>query len=383
MAENDNDLKDYLETDNNNNQPETSKKESTLESSSIGDTKSSAGTAPNSSPKGLKRLHFWSDWPKKKKIYLFAGTGLGLLLISSLSLFFIIRPSKTNSYIESSWHGVVSSSSSIDRAVKSEVNLEGTRDLTKELYSYNEKLGSTSFEAKSKSSITYSSSTTKQYGELTKQMGDYFSDSATILAKTDTDISTISDSDLSDLQSKGSKLKSEVDAFRTKRGLDEQLNPNLFALDVYITDVKSKKETLEKEKLDEEQKKKDEVAAAAAKDAADKSSVESLGNSYYKALINGSEAGVKATLSKGYQGEYDFAALTPARRINLYPKSYRVVSVTKDGDNYKLSASVTYISVYQDGGGNNVESPYTSNEFHRVVYSSETGSWKLDGRVDS
>ena len=377
MAKTDNDLKEYIE----DNQTNEINEDEVIDDSQVTEETSPDNVAqdqPKSSGR-LSKLHFWSDWSRNKKLSVFGGGLVGSLLILFLSLVFLVQPSKANSYVKNSWHDLVSSSSSIDRAVKSEVNLDGTRDLTKELYSYNEKLNAVSFEASSKSSLTYKSSITSDYSDLTKKMGDYFSKSANVLAKTDTDITSISDSELSDLKTEGEKLKENIDDFRNKRNLQEEINPNLFSLDVYITEVKSKKEDIEKEKQAEEQKKKD----AEAKEAADKASVETLGNSYYKAFINGNEAGVKATLSKGYQGEYDFESLTPARRTNFYPKSHRIVTVVKDGDNYKLTASVTYISVYQDASGNNIESVQPITEIFRVIYSTETGSWKLDGRVES
>lgn len=386
---NDNDLKDYLENEQGASQPKEEQKEELNEDEVIDDPESPEQSQSEESAnhkrttRVIKKLHFWSDWSRKKKIYVFGGGLLASLVILILSLIFIIQPSKANSYVSKSWHDLVVSSASIDRAVKSEVNLEGTRDLTKELYAYNEKLNATSFDSKSKSSITYKSSTTNEYADLTDQMGDYFSDSATTLAKTDSDITSISEDELGSLRTKGSELKTKVDDFRTKKNLQEEINANLFNLDTYISEVKSKKEEIEKEKKDEEQKKKDEEAAAKAKDSADKASVESVGNSYFKAYINGSEAGVRATLSKGYQGEYDFASLTPARRTSFYPKSHRIVTVVKDGENYKLTASVTYVSVYQDSGGNNVESIQPITEIYRVVYSTDAGSWKIDGRVES
>lgn len=353
MKQDNEDLKDYLDNKDPAEQTATPAEKSTA----------------------LKKLHFWSDWSKNKKIALLVSVLTTPILIALLMIIFI-RPSKTSSYITNSWHDLVASSASIDRAVKSEVNLEGTRDLTKELYNYNEKLNSVSFDAKSKSSLTYKTSVTKGYASLTSDMGSYFSDSATILAKTDTDITSISDQDLSSLKTKGEDIKTKVDSFRTQNKLEEEINPNLFSLDVYISDVKSKKEDIDKEK-------KAEAAAIAAKESSDKANVEAVGDSYFKAFINGSETGVRATLTKGYQGEYDFGSLTPARRTSFYPKSHRIVTVVKDGENYKLTGSVTYISVYQDSGGNNVESKQPVTEIYRVVYVSETGSWKIDGRIES
>lgn len=401
MGKINNDLKDYLDEDTAQQQPEQPQPEQPQEliedevideSSSLDPEQTDLAVesaepvladSPKRTTRAINKLHFWSDWSRNKKIYVFGGGLLASLIILVLSLIFVVQPSNANSYVSKSWYDLVSSSSSIDRAVKSEVNLEGTRDLTKELYAYNEKLSSTSFEAKSKSSITYKSATTDEYAGLTKQMGEYFSDSATVLAKTDSDITSISEDKLTELKTKGSDLKTKVDDFRSKKSLQEDISPNLFNLDAYITEVKSKKEEIDKEKKEEEQKKKSEQAAATAKEASDKASVESIGNSYFKAYINGNEAGVRSTLSKGYQGEYDFASLTPARRTSFYPKSHRIVTVVKDGDNYKLTATVTYISVYQDGSGNNVESVQPVTEIYRVVYATETGSWKLDGRVES
>ncbi len=376
MAKTNNDLKDYLEDE---------QADYVIEEKSLGEdiTENADEASQKRSTRAIQKLHFWSDWSREKKIYIFGGGLLGSLVVITLGMLFVVQPSKANSYINNSWHDLVSSSADIDRAVKSEVNLEGTRDLTKELYAYNQKLSSTSFEAKNKSSLTYKSSTTDEYSNLTSQMAEYFSDSATTLAKTDSDITSITADELSSLKTKGTELKSEIDGFRAKRGLQEEINPDLFSLDVYISEVKSKKEDIDKEKKAEEQKKKDDEAAAKAKDASDKASVESVASSYYKAYINGSESGVRATLSKGYQDEYDFASLTPARRTSFYPKSYRVVTVAKDGDNYKLTSSVSYVSIYQDSGGNNVESTQPVTEIYRVVYSADTGSWKIDGRVES
>ncbi len=247
MANNDN-IKEYIQEDQQmGSSPESSPEQNIIQEEILDEQEIAKESSPNSKYSGgLSRLHFWSDWSKKKKIYVFGGGAFGILLALTLSLFFVIRPSKTSSYVKASWYSVVSSSSSIDRAVKSDVNLEGTRDLTKELYTYNEKLGATSFDSKSKSPIIYNSSVTSQYGDLTKSMGEYFSDSAIILAKTDSDISSISDVELDELKTKGTDLKKEVDNFRAKQNLEEELNPNLFALDVYILDVKSKKEEIEK-----------------------------------------------------------------------------------------------------------------------------------------
>ncbi|USN97415.1 MAG: hypothetical protein H6799_03560 [Candidatus Nomurabacteria bacterium] len=382
MAKSDNDLKEYLQVDEAQSNGQNLNEDEVVEDqTNLPNSKNNSGSSKSSKIKD--KLHFWSDWSKKKKLYVFGGGGVGVLITVILLLFFVVQPAKANSYIKNSWHDLVSSSSIINREVESEVNLEGTRDLTKELYSFNEKLNSTSFNADSKSSLVYKSSITNEYSDLTKEMAIYFSDSATVLAKTDSDISSISEDDLSKLNSQGEDLKSKVYQFRLQRNLQEEISPNLFDLDTYIEQVKSKKEEIEKEKKEEEQKKKDEEVAAKAKEAADKASVESVGNSYYKAYINGNEAGVKATLSKGYQGEYDYASLTPSRRTNFYPKSYRIVTVEKDGDNYKLTSSVTYISVYPDSNGNNVESIQPVTEIYRVVYSTDTGSWKIDGRAES
>lgn len=336
----------------------------------------------SSSPSRLKKLHFWSDWPKKKKVIALVSAILGLILILSLIFFFVVRPKRSSSYIKSSWHDLASSTSSIDRALKAEVNLEGTRELSNELYSYNEKLNAKSYEAKSKSTLTYTNSV-QSFGELANSMAEYISKSATVLNKTDSDIEAIAESELEDLRNEGQSVKDKVDQFRQTNKIDEEINPDVFALDSYISNVKLKKEEIEQEKKDEEAKKKREASEAKAKDAKDAASVKAVAESYFTAFVNGNEQGVRATLSKGYQGEYDFGALSSERRTSWYPKSYRIVDVVKDGDKYKVTGSVTYISVYQDSEGNNVENTQPSTEIYRVVYSTETESWKIDGRTES
>jgi hypothetical protein len=86
-------------------------------------------------------------------------------------------------------------------------------------------------------------------------------------------------------------------------------------------------------------------------------------------------------LSKGFTGEYDFKALKTEARASFYPKSYRMISVEKDGDNYKLSTSVNYAYVYQDSEGQNQENASVSTEIYRVVYNKDLGAWKIDGAI--
>lgn len=325
-----------------------------------------------------KKTKFWTNWSKGKKVGVIIGALLSLVIISFSVVYFIVRPSKTSSYIKVSWHGLVADSSDLDRTVRSDVNLEGTRSLADSLYSYNQKLSPISYQAKNKNSLFYKTSSTTEYGQLTDSMAKYFSDSAVSLAKANTDVATISDEELADLKTEGANLKQEVDDFRKKNGLQEDLNPNLFTMDQYILQVKQASEAIAKEKAAEEQKKKDQVA----KEAKDKADAQSVGDSYLKAFINGNEAGVRATLSKGYQGEYDFDSLKPEKRTSYYPKSYRIVSVDKDGDNYKLTSSVSFVYIYQDANGNNVENTQPTTLIYRVIFVDSTQSWKIDGQID-
>ncbi len=320
---------------------------------------------------------FWKSWPTKKKVIVAASSTFGVILLFSGILFLGIRPSKTNGYIKSSWHNLVLDSSELDRAIGSEVNLAGTRDLADGLYNYNNKLGSVSYDSKSKGSIFYDSGATKEYGELADTMRDYFSASATSLAKSNTDIESISEDELNQLEDQGVKAKEKVDAFRTKFKLQEDLNPSLFALDDYIHEVKLTAEKIAKEKAEEEKRQQEELAAKAAKDAKDKADVQAVSDSYFKAYINGNEDGVRATLSKGYQTEYDYSTLRADKRTNYYPRSYRLVDSVKDGDNYKVTASVTQVSVYE---GDETIFPVTM--IYRVVFAQDTQSWKIDGQLD-
>lgn len=329
----------------------------------------------NKSKKGFK---FWKNWSRGKKIGLLSGSIVFLLLIISLLTFFVVRPAKTSSYIKESWHNLVSDSSSLDRTVRSEVNLEGTRSLADNLYEYNQKLSPVSYEAKNKNSLLFNTNSTSEYSLIIESLVEYFSNSAVILAKTNTDIADISDEELESLKSEGEQLKQKVDDFRKKYGLQEELNPNIFTLDQYILGVKQESENIAKEKAAEEQKEKDQTA----KEAKDKADAQSVGESYLKAFVNGNEDGVRATLSKGYQGEYDYDSLKAERRTSYYPKSYRIVSVDKDGNNYKLTSSVTFVYVYQDSNGQNVESMQPTTLIYRVVFSDSTQSWKIDGQID-
>ena len=332
--------------------------------------------------KSSKSFKFWANWPKKKKIIALASTILSLILLIFLATFFIVRPAKTSSYLKSSWHSVIVESSDLDRAVRSEVNLEGTRDVATSLDKYNQKLEAVKYESNGKSSLMYKSGTVHEYGDIAKEMGDYFSDSATILVKTSSDISAVNDTELTDLKDRGTDLKIKVDNFRKDNGLQEELNPDLFAMDQYIQDVKLTSEKIAKEKQDEENKKKAEEQAAIDKEKKDKASVQTVGDTYLKAFVSGSVDGVKSTLTKGYQGEYDYDSLKAERRTTFYPKSYRIVSVDKDGSNYKLTSSVAYVSVYQDSDGNNVETTQPITLIYRVVFIESTQSWKIDGQVD-
>jgi hypothetical protein len=344
----------------------------------------------------LKKLHFWSDWPRKKKIIFFSSLAAAITLFLFIIFAFIIRPSRTNGYIKNSWYDLVSSSSSIERAVKSEVNLEGTRDLADSLYSYNEKLSTITYQSNSKSNITYTSKV-KDFAEITDEMSSYYSESATLLSKAGSDFnlsldgdldqnsdsSTLENSKIEDLKTKGENLRNKINEFRNKSNLEQELSPDLLSLDVYIANVVLKKQEIENEKKEEEEKKKQEELAVAQKEAKDKSSVESLTSSYYSAFINGNETGVKSTLSKGFQTEYDYASLKPERRASFYPKSFRVISVEKDSANYKVTSTVTYISIYEDTEGNSIENSQPVTEIYRAVFSPETGSWKIDGRIES
>ncbi|MDQ5913713.1 MAG: hypothetical protein QG623_332 [Patescibacteria group bacterium] len=337
---------------------------------------------PSISSKGSKSIKFWSNWPKKKKVLALASTILSSIILLFLILFFVIRPAKTSSFIKASWHEVIAESADLDRSVRSEVNLEGTRDVAASLDKYNQKLASISYAAKGKSSLMYKSGTTNLYGDITSKMGEYFSDSATILVKSDTDISSISDSELQDLKDRGEYLKNKVDDFRKSNALQEELNPDIFALDQYIQDVKLTSEEIAQEREEEEQKKEAEKQAAIAKDNKDKASVQTVGETYLTAFVNGSEDGVRSTLTKGYQGEYDYESLKAERRTNFYPKSHRIVSVEKDSANYKLTASVTYTSIYQDSEGNNIETVQPITLIYRVIFVESTQSWKIDGQID-
>jgi hypothetical protein len=149
-------------------------------------------------------------------------------------------------------------------------------------------------------------------------------------------------------------------------------------VDQYILEVKQASEAIAKEKAAEDQKKKDQLA----KEAKDKADAQSVGDSYLKAFVNGNEDGVRATLSKGYQTEYDFDALKAEKRTTYYPKSYRIVSVDKEGDNYKLTSSISFVYIYQDANGNNVENTQPTTFIYRVVFADSTKSWKIDGQVD-
>lgn len=337
----------------------------------------------SSSPNSVQKAKFWKSWNNKKKAIFVGSSFLSLALLAFLSVFFLVRPSKTSTFINNSWHDLVLNSSDLDRAISSEVNLAGTRNLADGLYSYNQRLGSLSFDAKGKSSLWYNGASTKEYSSLADSMSQYFSSAATTLAKSNENIADIKDQELDSLKTQGQQTKQLIDGFRTKRKLQEDFNPNLFALDNYIREVKLAYEKIEKEKQEEEAKKAKEAADKAAKDAKDKASVQSVSETYFKAFINGNEDGVRSTLSKGYQTEYDYASLKAERRTDFYPKSYRIVAVDKAGDNYKVTSSVTYVSRYTDSSGNPQEVVNPITTIYRVVFSTETQSWKIDGQLDS
>lgn len=338
--------------------------------------------APSNQPRLRQKSKFWKSWTTKKKTLVTLGSLLGVIIFFFLVNFIAIRPSKTSSYVRNSWHDLVINSSDLDRAVSSEVNLAGTRSLADGLYNYNQRLGSVSFEAKGKNSLWYNSGITKEYGDLTDTMREYFSSAATTLAKSNDSITEITESELNSLKDSGESAKKKVDEFRTKRNLQEDLNPNLFALDTYIREVKDAYEKIEKEKKQEEEEKAKEATEKAAKEAKDQTNVRSVSESYFTAFINGNEEGVRATLSKGFQTEYDYGSLRAERRTDFYPKSYRIVSVDKDGQNYKVTASVTYVSKYTDSSGNPAETVQPTSMIYRVVYASDTSNWKIDGQLD-
>ena len=328
-----------------------------------------------------KKQKFWQQWSKGQKIGILSTILLVSILATLSLILFVIRPAKTDSYLKGSWHDVVSKSSDIQRASKAEVDLSGTRDFANTLYSYNKLLGSKSYEAKSKSSIAYSGSKMGGYSSLLDDLSSYFSDSATLLSKSNSEDSNIEESSIGELAEKGDKLQKRVDIFQGIYSTSDKISSEVLDLDMYIKKVVVKKEQIYQEKTSEESAKKAAEAKDRAKQAQDKADVESLADSYYKAFINASEEGVRATLSKGFTSEYDFKALKPEARASFYPKSYRMISVEKDGDNYKLSTSVNYAYVYQDSEGQNQENASVSTEIYRVVYNKDLGAWKIDGAI--
>ena len=305
-----------------------------------------------------KKQKFWQKWSKGQKIGILSTILLVSILATLSLILFVIRPAKTDSYLKGAWHDVVSKSSDILRASKAEVDLSGTRDFANTIYSYNKLLGSKSYEAKSKSSIAYNSSKMGDYSSLLDDLSSYFSDSATLLSKSNSEDSNIEESSIGELAEKGDKLQKRVDIFQGIYSTSDKISSEVLDLDMYIGQAKDK-----------------------AKQAQDKADVEALADSYYKALINANEEGVRATLSKGFTGEYDFKALKTEARASFYPKSYRMISVEKDGDNYKLSTSVNYAYVYQDSEGQNQENASVSTEIYRVVYNKDLGAWKIDGAI--
>ena len=328
-----------------------------------------------------KKQKFWQQWSKGQKIGILSTILLVSILATLSLILFVIRPAKTDSYLKGSWHDVISKSSDIQRASKAEVDLSGTRDFANTLYSYNKLLGSKSYEAKSKSSIAYNSSKLDDYSKLLDDLSSYFSGSATLLSKSNSEDPNIEDSSIEELGDKGDELQKKVDEFQDKYSLSYKISSEVLDLDTYIGQVKLKKEQIDQEKISEESAKKAAEAKDKAKQAQDKADVEALADSYYKALINANEEGVRATLSKGFTSEYDFKALKPEARASFYPKSYRMISVEKDGDNYKLSTSVNYAYVYQDSEGQNQENASVSTEIYRVVYNKDLGAWKIDGAI--
>ncbi len=328
-----------------------------------------------------KKQKFWQQWSKGQKIGILSTILLVSILATLSLILFVIRPAKTDSYLKGSWHDVVSKSSDIQRASKAEVDLSGTRDFANTLYSYNKLLGSKSYEAKSKSSIAYSGSKMGGYSSLLDDLSSYFSDSATLLSKSNSEDSNIEESSIGELAEKGDKLQKRVDIFQGIYSTSDKISSEVLDLDMYIKKVVVKKEQIYQEKTSEESAKKAAEAKDRAKQAQDKADVESLADSYYKAFINASEEGVRATLSKGFTSEYDFKALKPEARASFYPKSYRIISVEKDGDNYKLSTSVNYAYVYQDSEGQNQENASVSTEIYRAVYNKDLGAWKIDGAI--
>jgi hypothetical protein len=330
-----------------------------------------------------KKQKFWQQWSKGQKIGILSTILLVSILATLSLILFVIRPAKTDSYLKGSWHDVVSKSSDIQRASKAEVDLSGTRDFANTIYSYNKLLGSKSYEAKSKSSIAYNSSKMGDYSSLLDDLSSYFSDSATLLSKSNSEDSNIEESSIGELAEKGDKLQKRVDIFQGIYSTSDKISSEVLDLDMYIKKVKLnlRKSRYDQEKTSEESAKKAAEAKDRAKQAQDKADVEALADSYYKALINASEEGVRATLSKGFTGEYDFKALKPEARASFYPKSYRMISVEKDGDNYKLSTSVNYAYVYQDSEGQNQENASVSTEIYRAVYNKDLGAWKIDGAI--
>ena len=191
-----------------------------------------------------KKQKFWQKWSKGQKIGILSTILLVSILATLSLILFVIRPAKTDSYLKGSWHDVVSKSSDILRASKAEVDLSGTRDFANTLYSYNKLLGSKSYEAKSKSSIAYNSSKMDDYSKLLDDLSSYFSGSATLLSKSNSEDPNIEDSSIEELGDKGDELQKKVDEFQDKYSLSYKISSEVLDLDMYIKKVVVKKEQI-------------------------------------------------------------------------------------------------------------------------------------------
>jgi hypothetical protein len=306
---------------------------------------------------------------KHKKLIISLSVVSAIVLIATVVIVFKNKSSNKKSV--EIWHQVVLASNNVGGFASNSVSESNTEDLLSAAVDMNSKLDDAKFNTDKLSYILVGSDRKTEMDASLTKIKDYNSELKTAIDKINAQSDDFDESSMETLKSLNEDMKKSVEEMLTQVKFSENLNNNYYESFTYADSLNEK---VNDAKSEEDQKKQAEDDEAAAVESS-KDIVDSFLGDYTRKDF----AGMKSNMTSGFQNEFKFSEIESGWDSS-HPKSYRVLNSEKSGNNYVVSANVTYLSSYQDQDGNATEQENTVTEKYRVV-KSDSGAYLVDGQV--
>jgi hypothetical protein len=306
---------------------------------------------------------------KHKKIIVSVSIVLFLALASTALITF--KNINSNRKSVEIWHQVVLASNKVGGFASNNVSDSNTNDLLSATVDMNSKLDDAKFNTDKLGYILVGSNRKNDMTQAIDKVKLYNNQLKTTVDSLNSRTSESADYSSESLESLNKEMKASISKMLDQLKFKENLSDNYYKSFSYPDNLNQKLNDAKTEAQKEQQ-------AADAQTAAIKNSKNAV-EGFLGDYIRKDFAGMKSNMTNGFQSEFKFSEIESGW-ANSHPKSYRILEAQKSGESYIISANLTYLSVYPDIDGVNVERENTTTEKYRVTKDS-SGAYLVDGQI--